>query len=189
MNDVYVTVCGNVATQPRTHSGDQWVIVQFRMAHTSRRYDRNQGGWVDGSTDWFGVKASKALASHVAMSVNKGDRVIVHGRLHVSQWRTAEGEARSSIILDADAIGHDLTFGTSSFTRSTRRQSAEVEAHAVADRLLQEAEEEARREFERLDDLGEGPDLDLPDSEPDEDGEAAYGEHFGEGAHAGQLQR
>lgn len=189
MNDVYVTVCGNVATQPQTYSGDQWVIVQFRMAHTSRRYDRNQGGWVDGPTDWFGVKASKALATHVAMSINKGDRVIVHGRLHVSQWRTADGEARSSIILDADAIGHDLTFGTATFTKSTRRQSAEAEARAAADRLLQEAEEQARRELERLDDLGDDLDLDMAGGESAEDVEAAYEEQFAEPVPTGQLQR
>jgi single-strand DNA-binding protein len=144
VNETYVTVCGTVGTDPRRVVGDEWVITSFRLAHTPRRFDRRQGGWTDGDTSWYGVKASRSLANHVAVSVSKGDRVVVHGRLRVSEWRTSEGELRSGFVIEADTVGHDLTFGTSTFSRA-RADRPEVSGSALADQMLQQAEDEARR--------------------------------------------
>ena len=147
MNETFVTVCGTVGTEPRRVSGDGWVITNFRLAHNPRRYDRSQGGWTDGDTNWYGVKSFRSLATHASLSLRKGDRVVVHGKLRVDEWRTTEGELRTSVFIEADTIGHDLVFGTSSFVRSSQADRPEVAGQAVADRMLREAEEAARREL------------------------------------------
>ena len=147
MNETYVTVCGTVGTEPRRVSGDGWVITNFRLAHTPRRYDRGQGGWADAETNWYGVKSFRALATPASLSLRKGDRVVVHGKLRVDEWRTTEGDLRTSVFIEAVTIGHDLVFGTSSFVRAGQADRPETAGQAVADRLLREAEEQARREL------------------------------------------
>jgi single-strand DNA-binding protein len=43
--------------------------------------------------------------------------VIVTGRLRVREWATDE-KSGINVEVDADSLGHDLTFGTSEFTRT-----------------------------------------------------------------------
>lgn len=191
MNETYVTVCGTVGTDPRRVVGDEWVITSFRLAHTPRRFDRRQGGWTDGDTSWYGVKASRSLANHVAVSVTKGDRVVVHGRLRMSEWRTSAGELRSAFVIDADTVGHDLMFGTSTFSRA-RVERPEANGSTLADQMLQQAEDEARRARPDGDALGErhrvlggGLNEDCGDELDQESGEESVdepGEESGDGS-------
>ena len=118
MSNDTITITGVVATTPRfitTSEGLQ--IASFRFATTERRYDKASDKWVDGNTNWFSVTAFRSLAENVARSVNKGERLIVEGKLRIRDWTTDE-KAGTNVEIDADAIGHDLTWGTSSFTRS-----------------------------------------------------------------------
>ena len=49
--------------------------------------------------------------------MNKGDRILVVGKLRVRELETDE-RTGSNIEVEAEAIGHDLTWGTGVFTRS-----------------------------------------------------------------------
>jgi single-strand DNA-binding protein len=44
----------------------------------------------------------------------------VTGRLSTSEWTGEDGALRHSLNLQAESIGHDLTFGTSLFTKPVR---------------------------------------------------------------------
>jgi single-strand DNA-binding protein len=113
-----ITVTGVVATPPNhivTSAG--LPITSFRLASTQRRYDRAQQKWVDGDTNWYTVTCFRQLATNVVGSVAKGQRVVVTGRLRVRDWKTDE-KAGTNIEVDADALGHDLAWGTAVFTRS-----------------------------------------------------------------------
>ena len=132
MSNDTITITGVVATTPRfitTSEGLQ--IASFRFATTERRYDRATEKWVDGDTNWFSVAAFRSLAENVARSVNKGDRLIVEGRLRIRDWAT-DDKAGTNVEIDADAIGHDLTWGTSTFTRSAAPVSATTEPEAAS---------------------------------------------------------
>lgn len=72
---------------------------------------------MDGDTNWYTVTAFRRLAVHTVGSVFKGQRVLVTGRLRVREWQT-DDKSGIAIEIDADALGHDLTFGTSAFTRA-----------------------------------------------------------------------
>ncbi len=118
MNDLTMTVNGWVATQPAQHVGPSGVrLTSFRMASTSRYYDREKQEWVDGRTEWFSVKVFRNAAITVANSIHKGQPVVVHGRFRTSEWEGDSG-TRVDLVIDATSVGHDLTRGTADFSRA-----------------------------------------------------------------------
>lgn len=113
-----LTVSGLVATTPRhLITADGLPITSFRLASSNRRFDRTKGIWVDGETNWYTITAFRQLGVNVAGSVNKGDRILVQGVLRVRDWDNGE-RAGTSVEIEAEAIGHDLTWGQSVFTRT-----------------------------------------------------------------------
>lgn len=112
-----ITLTGLVATIPRHLTTSAGLpLTSFRLASTQRRFDRAKNSWVDGETNWYTVTAFRQLATNVVNSLNKGERVVVTGRLRLREWATNE-RSGTNIEVDADAIGHDLSWGTASFTR------------------------------------------------------------------------
>jgi single-strand DNA-binding protein len=113
-----ITVVGFVATTPRhLVTGEGLAITSFRLASTQRRYDRTKSAWVDADTNWYTVTGFRQLAINAAGSVRKGDRIIATGRVRVRDWQK-DSKQGTSVEIDADAIGHDLLWGTTNFTRS-----------------------------------------------------------------------
>lgn len=126
-----ITVAGLVATTPRhLVTAEGLPITSFRLATSSRRFDRALGKWVDGETNWYTITAFKQLAINAAGSINKGDRIMVQGILRVRDWDNGE-RAGTSVELEAEAIGHDLTWGTSIFTRTVLVRDVEPEPALV----------------------------------------------------------
>ncbi|MGW6131327.1 single-stranded DNA-binding protein [Cellulomonas sp. NPDC055163] len=113
--------------------GTSTPFTTFRMASTRRWFDRERGTWVDGRTEWFTVKAWRGAARNVAESLRKGDPVLVHGRLSTDEWSTADGEPRTSLVLDAIAIGPDLAFGTARYMRTVRSSPGDAAPADAAD--------------------------------------------------------
>ena len=119
-----ITVTGVVGSDPRptvTPAGLQ--ITNFRLASTRRYFDRATGQWTDGETNWYSVSTFRQLALNTAASIRKGEHVVVHGRLRVRQWKTAE-KSGLAIEIEADSVGHDLAWGTSSYTKSSAARAS-----------------------------------------------------------------
>ncbi len=107
-----------MATTPRhLVTQDGLPITSFRLASSQRRFDRSQNRWIDGETNWFTITSFRQLAINSSESVNKGDRVLVTGKLRVRDWDNGE-RSGTSVEIDADAIGHDLSWGTATFVRT-----------------------------------------------------------------------
>lgn len=127
MNETQLTVTGNVVDTPtlrQTRNG-HWV-ANFRVASTTRRYDREAGKWVDASTLFVNVTGWRAMAQNIADSVHKGQPVIVYGRYYQREY-TVNEQVRTSYELEAAAVGHDLSRGVASFERVARPQTTTVE--------------------------------------------------------------
>lgn len=113
-----ISVTGLVATTPRhLVTAEGLPITSFRLASSTRRFDRTQNKWVDGETNWYTITAFKQLGINSAGSVNKGDRIMVQGVLRVRDWDNGE-RAGTSVEIEASAMGHDLSWGSSVFTRT-----------------------------------------------------------------------
>ncbi|MGW0229463.1 single-stranded DNA-binding protein [Actinopolymorpha singaporensis] len=135
MNETMITIAGNVATELRFVRSDRGTsLVSFRLASTPRRYDRNQGGWVDGHTTYVTIVCWRTLAENVAGSLHKGDPVVVFGRLRVENWER-EGKTGTTVEVEAQALGHDLSRGTSAFRRTRREQREGTSDTSLAEEL------------------------------------------------------
>lgn len=132
MTDTIATT-GLVATDPRENtSASGAAITSFRMASISRRFNRETGAWEDNQPNWFTVNCYRKIAEHAAASLKKGDRIVVRGRLRIRDWDNGE-RSGTSMEIDADSIGHDLMFGTSSFERTTHTPEPEEEEELEGD--------------------------------------------------------
>lgn len=133
-----ITITGNVATPPelkRTPGGV--VITTFRVARSLRRYNRETGAWSDAGTNFYTVSAYRTLAEHAHHSLQTGDRVILTGHLRVRDWDNGTRKG-TAVEIDADAIGHDLRWGTTTFVKDSRGATIDT-----ARGLPQESEEDA----------------------------------------------
>ena len=125
-----LVVRGLIATEPRLIEAEGDVrILSFRMAAAQRRFDSQTGKWFSDQTNWFTVSSFRKLADNSNNSLAKGDRVLVLGRLKIRDWDNGE-RSGTSVEIEAEAIGHDLTFGTTEFRRAepTEAESEDSEA-------------------------------------------------------------
>ncbi|MFH8347019.1 single-stranded DNA-binding protein [Streptomyces sp. NPDC018045] len=136
MYETMVTLVGNAATaveHRQTTTGAS--AVRFRLATSARRWDKERGCWVDGDTSFYTVRAWRALADHVAASVSRGEPLVVHGRMRVWDRELPEekgGQRRVSVEVDAVAVGHDLSRGTSAFRRTNRTSTGSAPPNVPA---------------------------------------------------------
>lgn len=125
MSNSHFTAVGNIATEPEPHvfkSGS--FKCSFRLAVNERKRDRETGKWFDAATSYFTVNTYRSLGEHAYASLQKGDRIFVSGRLQVKRWEK-EDKSGHNVEIDADAVGHDLKFGSTTYARqSTRPESA-----------------------------------------------------------------
>ena len=113
-----LSVSGIVATTPRhVVTSEGLAITSFRLASTQRRFDKGQAQWVDIDTNWYTVVSFRQLAINANKSLNKGDRVVATGRVKVRNWQN-DDKSGTSVEIEADALGHDLLWGTSAFERT-----------------------------------------------------------------------
>ncbi|WP_285724154.1 single-stranded DNA-binding protein [Psychromicrobium xiongbiense] len=120
MTDV-LTIRGFVASEVKmtvTKSG--FPVANFRLGSTERRFDRERNEWVDAATNWYSVSMFRALAQNASASISKGERVIVQGKLRLRQWVNDDGRRGIAPEIEADAVGHDLGWGTANFRRAVQ---------------------------------------------------------------------
>lgn len=128
-----ITLIGFVATKPKhLITGEGLPITSFRLASTQRRFDRAQGRWSDGETNWYTVTTFRQLAINTVGSVSKGDRVMVSGRLRIRPWEVGD-RSGTNVDVEADAVGHDLGWGTTAFTRTIVTSATEAATGAAAE--------------------------------------------------------
>ncbi|WP_460631713.1 single-stranded DNA-binding protein [Leifsonia lichenia] len=127
MNDT-ITVSGVVATDPRhlvTNEGLS--VTSFRLITSSNADQVDARADPRTSSNWYTVTAYRQLASNVAGCVSRGDPILVSGRLRVREW--SEDDAEPGCIgvcaeIEADALGHDLGWGSAAFVRTVDVSSA-----------------------------------------------------------------
>ncbi|MDR0784028.1 MAG: single-stranded DNA-binding protein [Propionibacteriaceae bacterium] len=107
----------------RTRSGTP--TVTFRVATTPRM--RVGEDWADGTTTWNTVVCYRNLADNVALSLRKGDLVLVHGKVRTQAWTDVNGEAHERMVIEASAIGHDLSRGVTRLIKTAPRREDDRE--------------------------------------------------------------
>lgn len=124
-----LTVVGWIGTEVRIHHESDGGVpfTTFRLGSTRRWFDKQAGVWRDAQTEWFNVKVWRTTAVNAARSLRKGDPVIVQGTLSTEEWVGEQGP-RTSLVLDAAALGPNLAFGSSHFARTVSPASTDTAA-------------------------------------------------------------
>lgn len=123
------TLSGNLTRDPEIrYLRDGQPNANFGLAVTRRWRVRGSDEWEE-AVSFFDIVCWRDLAENVALSLVKGSRVVVTGRLEQRTWETETGERRSRIEVTADEIGASLRFATVEISRTERRSTTTGEAH------------------------------------------------------------
>jgi single-strand DNA-binding protein len=135
MFDTVIAVVGNALTMPEWRRTERTnaLVANFKIASTSRRYDRLNNRWIDGDSLRLRVTCWRRLAEGVVASVKVGDPVVVTGRLYTREWSTEDGQRRTMYELEAIAVGHDLSRGLAMFKRGRANPATSEVDDADAD--------------------------------------------------------
>lgn len=114
-NEPQVPIVGNLVADPEprvSQTGKPWVT--FKVANTPRVRDRQSGDWSDGDALFVDCRAYGKIAENIAASFAKGMRVFVYGRLTQRNYTDKNNNQRSSMQLEVEYAGPELTFATAS---------------------------------------------------------------------------
>jgi single-strand DNA-binding protein len=115
-----ITLVGNLVDDPVLRFTTSGVpVAGFRVASTSRVFDRDAGTWRDGSTIFLSCSAWRDMAHNVVATCRRGTRVMVHGRLRQRTYQTAEGVTRTVVEVDADEVGASLRSVSATLVRNS----------------------------------------------------------------------
>lgn len=121
-----VAIDGRLAADPtlRFTQGGK-AVASLRLVASDRRKNEQTGAWEDSRTLWIDATCFDKLAENVVESVQKGDLVVVTGRLVTEEWEDRNtGDKRSKIAMVADTVGASLQFRILPHAGATHAQRA-----------------------------------------------------------------
>lgn len=127
--ETVVTVVGNLTADPElrfTASGQ--AVANFTVASTPRVF--RDGQWKDGDALFMRCNVWRQPAENVAESLSRGTRVIVQGKLKQRQFETRDGEKRTVVELEVDAVGPDLRYATATVNRPDRASGDDIRSES-----------------------------------------------------------
>jgi single-strand DNA-binding protein len=120
--DNHITLRGYLTSEPkfRQTALTATPVTEIRLGSTPRRLDRETGEWQDLPTTYYTVKCWRQLAVNASSSLKKGDTVVVRGRFYTRTWLDSQQRRQTAVEIEADTLGHDLSYGWSRFLRGSR---------------------------------------------------------------------
>ncbi len=122
MADNTITVVGNLTRDPEiryTAGGQAKATLGIAV---SRGWVNKQTNEREERTSFFNVIVWGEMADHCSESLQKGNRVIVSGRLEQRSWDTEQGEKKSIVEIVADEVAPSLRWATAEVKRTERRE-------------------------------------------------------------------
>ena len=119
MADNEITITGNLTREPELRFTTGGTATCSLGVAVNRRYMQNSE-WVDAPTQFFNVTVWGQYGENVAASVNKGDRVIVKGRLEFRKYENKDKIEVTTHDIQADEVAVSLKFATATVERTKR---------------------------------------------------------------------
>ncbi len=119
------SVTGNLTREPEIRYTREGHASTLLGVAVNRRWENRETKEWEESTSFFDVVCWRELAENAALSLAKGMRVMITGRLEQRTWETEEGERRSKIGIVAEEMGPGLRFATAEVQRTERRTGPE----------------------------------------------------------------
>jgi single-strand DNA-binding protein len=121
------TIVGNLTRDPEIrYTREGQATTSLGVAANRRWQNRETNEWEE-ATSFFDVVTWRDLAENVALSLTKGMRVVVTGRLEQRSWETEDGDRRFKVEIVADEVGASMRFATVDVHRVERRSVIDAE--------------------------------------------------------------
>ena len=120
-----VTIVGTLTADPVlrfTNAGKAFANVT--IVSNQRTYNKETQQYEDGSPTFVRGTLWGNPAENLAESLSKGNRVIAAGVLKQNDWTDKEGNKRSTLQLDIDAIGPELKWATAKPVKTTGKSNS-----------------------------------------------------------------
>jgi len=107
---IQITVVGNLTADPElrfTPAGKP--VVNFVVACSDRKFDKDSNTWVEGSTTFITCTAWNKQAENIAESLQKGMAVIAQGILRQHDYIDKNEAKQRRMELECDVVGAALT--------------------------------------------------------------------------------
>ena len=127
MSTPTVHVVGRLTSDPElrwTPSGT--AVATFTVAASDRRKTPT-GEWEDGDSCFLRCTVWRETAESVAESLTRGAEVVMVGRLKTRSFETRDGEKRTVVECDVEAIGPSLRWGAARPVKAERASGAQVQ--------------------------------------------------------------
>lgn len=96
-----VSLIGRLGAQPEVVTLDSGrTLARFSLA-TNENYKNKEGAWQE-NTQWHNITAWGKTAELISKLLNKGQEVVVEGKLVNSSYETKEGEKRFSTAIEVN---------------------------------------------------------------------------------------
>ena len=121
MNETAITIRGRLTADPElrfTPSGA--AVVNLTIASNARRFDKQTNEWKDMPATFWRCNAWRDMAENIAESLGKGAAVIASGNVAQREYETKEGEKRTVVEVELEAIGPDLRWATARPVKAER---------------------------------------------------------------------
>lgn len=119
MADNTITIIGNITRDPELRFTQGGTAMCNLGVAVNRRYQQN-GEWVDAPTQFFNVTVWGQPGENAGASLQKGDRVVVIGRIEFREYETKDGGKQRTHDIVADEVAPSLKWATASIERTTR---------------------------------------------------------------------
>ena len=122
-----ITIAGNLTREVEIkYTREGKAATTLGVAVDRRWKNRETDAWEE-EVSFFDVICWGDLAEHAALSLTKGLRVLVSGKMQQRSWETEDGERKSRFELVADELGPSLRFASAEVHKTTRTTSDESE--------------------------------------------------------------
>ena len=116
-----ITLMGNLASAPQLRHAAERPVASFRLASNHRYFDSASQSWKENGTLFI------ETVENVAATLQKGDAVIVTGRLLSDEFTPQGAERPVTVVkLTATTVGSDLRYCGSTAGMSVPEDAAET---------------------------------------------------------------
>ena len=111
---------GNLTREPEIrYTSAGMPTTTLGLAVNRKWQDNSDGSWHE-EASFFDVVCFGELAENVALSLTKGMRVNIEGRLQQNTWVTDDGAKRSKVEIVASEVSPSLRYATALISRIKR---------------------------------------------------------------------
>lgn len=122
-----ITLMGNLASDPQLRHTTERPVASFRLASNHRYFDSTSQEWKESDTLFIETVCWGTLGENVAATLQKGDAVIVTGRLLSDEFTPQGAERPVTVVkLNATTVGSDLRYRGRTAGMSIPEEAAET---------------------------------------------------------------